>query len=92
MTMALTRTETKPLRILRINEVLIRQGLPKSSFYEKVKNGLMTRPINLGERSRGWPESEVDEITRALIAGVNTEQIKQLVCELTERRQLPFCA
>lgn len=90
--MASTRTETKPLRILRINEVLQRQGLPKSTFYDKVKSGLMTKPINLGERSRGWPEFEVDEITRAVIAGVNSEKIKQLVCDLTEQRQLAFCA
>ena len=90
--MALTSTETKPLRILRINEVLTRQGLPKSSFYEKVKNQLMTPPVNLGARAVGWPEHEVDEITRALISGANADQIKQLVSELTEQRQQLMCA
>lgn len=90
--MTLTRTETKPLRILRISEVLVRRGLPKSTFYEQVKNQLMTPPVNLGLRSVGWPEYEVDEINRALISGASREQIKQLVCELTEQRQLPFCA
>lgn len=90
--MALTSTVTKPLRILRISEVLTRQGLPKSTFYEKVKNQLMTPPVNLGQRSVGWPEHEVDEITKALISGASTDQIKQLVIELTEQRQLLFCA
>jgi prophage regulatory protein len=90
--MASTRTETKPLRILRINEVLQRQGLPKSTFYEKVKMQLMTPPVSLGARSVGWPEHEVDELNRALIAGASVEQVKQLVCELTEQRQLAFCA
>lgn len=90
--MAPTRTETKPLRILRINEVLQRQGLPKSTFYEKVKNKLMTPPVNLGARAVGWPEHEVDEITRALISGANVEQVKQLVFDLTEQRQQLMCA
>jgi prophage regulatory protein len=90
--MASTRTETKPLRILRINEVLQRQGLPKSTFYEKVKNGFVTKPVSLGARSVGWPESEIDQINRALISGADAEQIKQLVCDLTEQRQLAFCA
>ena len=90
--MALSVTETKPLRILRINEVLQRQGLPKSTFYEKVKNQLMTAPVSLGARSVGWPEHEVNEINKAVIAGANVDQIKQLVCELTEQRQLAFCA
>lgn len=90
--MASTRTETKPLRILRINEVLQRQGLPKSTFYEKVKMQLMTAPVSLGARSVGWPEHEVDEINKALIAGANVDQIKQLVIQLTEQRQFPFRA
>ena len=88
--MSIAVTETKPLKILRINEVLARRGLPKSSFYEQVKNQLMTPPVNLGSRSVGWPEHEVDEINRALISGASIEQLKQLVCDLTKQRQLPF--
>lgn len=90
--MASTSTTTNPLRILRISEVLARQGLPKSTFYEKVKNQLMTPPVNLGQRAVGWPEHEVEEITKALISGASAEQIKQLVVELTAKRQLLFCA
>jgi prophage regulatory protein len=90
--MALIRTESKPLRILRINEVLQRQGLPKSTFYEKVKMRLMTSPVSLGARSVGWPEYEVDEINKALIGGANADQIKTLVIKLTEQRQLLMCA
>ncbi len=88
--MASTKTETKPTVILRINEVLARQGLPKSTFYEKIKNGFITKPVSLGARSVGWPESEIDQINRALISGADAEQIKQLVCDLTAQRQLAF--
>ena len=90
--MALDRTTHKPLVILRINEVLARQGLPKSSFYERIDKKLMTPPVSLGARSVGWPEHEVEQIIRALIAGCDEQQIKQLVAELTAQRQLPFCA
>ncbi|MBA6234067.1 MULTISPECIES: helix-turn-helix transcriptional regulator [unclassified Colwellia] len=89
--MALTRTENKPLRIIRINEVLQRQGLPKSTFYEKVKMQLMTAPVSLGARSVGWPEHEVDEINKALIGGANAEQIRTLVIKLTKQRQQLMC-
>lgn len=52
----------------------------------------MTPPVNLGQRAVGWPEHEVEEVTKALISGASAEQIKQLVVELTAKRQLLFCA
>lgn len=88
--MALTSTETKSLRFMRINEVLHRRGTPKSTFYEQVKKGFMTKPVSLGERSVGWPEHEVDEINKALLSGANGEQIQQLVCDLTEQRKSDY--
>lgn len=90
--MASNRTEIKPLRILRIKEVLDLRGLPKSTFYEHINKGLMTPPVSLAARSVGWPESEIYEINRALVSGANTEQIKQLVVDLIEQRQQLMCA
>jgi len=82
-----SNTTNKTVRILRINEVLERTGLPKSSFYEKVKYQLMTPPINLGSRAVGWPDFEIDEINLALISGADTSTIKQLVNNLIIRRK-----
>ena len=76
----------KTIRILRVNDVLKRTGLPKSSLYEKVKYQLMTPPINLGARAVGWPDFEIDEINRALIAGCSSDEIKALVHELISNR------
>jgi len=90
--MVSNRTTVKQLRILRIKETLDLRGLPRSTFYEHINQGLMTPPVSLGARSVGWPESEVYEINRALISGANTEKIKCLVTELIEQRQQLKCA
>ena len=36
-------------------------ALPKSTIYQKIKEGTFPRPIPLGAKSVGWLESEVDE-------------------------------
>lgn len=81
-----SKTTEKAIRILRVNDVLKRTGLPKSSLYEKVKYQLMTPPINLGARAVGWPDFEIDKINRALIAGCDADEIKVLVNELISNR------
>lgn len=90
--MTLLNVAPKPIRILRIKEVLNLRGLPKSTFYEHISKGLMTRSVNLGERSVGWPEHEVEQINMALVAGATSDQIKELVTELTIQRQALACA
>ncbi|XPF93849.1 helix-turn-helix transcriptional regulator [Colwellia sp. RE-S-Sl-9] len=78
---------TTPLIYLRIGEVTKLCGLPKSSFYEKVKLGLMPPPISLGERSVAWVNFEIEAVNRALLAGVSAQEIKALVMKLVEQRQ-----
>jgi prophage regulatory protein len=46
-------------RILRLAEVLAVTGLSKSSLYRAVREGRFPRPVELGERLRGWRASEV---------------------------------
>ncbi len=48
-------------RILRLREVLSQTGLSRSTLYTLVKANDFPRMINLGPRSVGWLESEVDE-------------------------------
>jgi prophage regulatory protein len=46
--------------ILRLREVLRRLSISRSAFYQLVKSGKFSRPINLGgARSVGWLESDV---------------------------------
>lgn len=84
------KPQEEPTLILRINDVMIRTGLPKSSVYEKVKKEEITAPIPIGTRRVGWPSFEIDEINKALIAGADTQTIKLLVKQLTDARQNLF--
>ena len=47
--------------ILRVHDVLDRLGIGRSTLYEWQARGDFPRAIPLGERARGWLESDVDE-------------------------------
>lgn len=47
-------------RILRMKELPAKVGIQKSLIYELIKKGEFPKPIKLGERARGFRESEVD--------------------------------
>ena len=47
-------------RILRINAVLDRTGLTRSTLYRKVANGTFPPQIKISERCAGWRESAVN--------------------------------
>ncbi len=49
------------IRFLRLPDVKNRTGLSRSSIYAKVKQGIFPKYINLGPRSVGWLESEINE-------------------------------
>ena len=46
--------------ILRLPEVKARTGLSRSTIYLRIAEGKFPPPINLGERSVGWVEAEID--------------------------------
>ena len=46
--------------ILRLPEVKARTGLSRSTIYLRIAEGQFPPPINLGERSVGWVEAEID--------------------------------
>lgn len=74
-------------KILRLSGVLDLRGKSRSSHYEDIKKGCMTPPVSLGGRSVGWPESEIDAINAATIAGKSESEIKTLVKKLVAERQ-----
>lgn len=73
-------------RILRQPAVLDRYGKSRSPFYCDIATGLFTRPVRLGARAVGWPESEVEAIVRARIRGDDDRAIRRLVQQLHEAR------
>ena len=48
-------------RILRIDTVLERTGLSRSTLYRKIERGHFPRQIKISERCAGWRESAVRE-------------------------------
>ena len=60
-------TENSPFRVLRLPEVLARTGLSRSTIYELITKRLFPHPVNLGTRSVGWIEGEINEWIAARI-------------------------
>ena len=68
--------------ILRFPAVKTHTGLSRSTIYLRITQGLWTKPVNLGARSVGWPESEVTALNAARIAGFSESSIRALVQKL----------
>lgn len=49
------------LEILRLPEVKARVGLSRSAIYRLLSLGDFPRPVQLGARSVGWIEDEVEQ-------------------------------
>lgn len=45
--------------IIRLNEVVSKTGLSRSTIYKYIAEGVFPRSVSLGYRSVGWVESEV---------------------------------
>ncbi|MDO8777723.1 MAG: AlpA family phage regulatory protein [Burkholderiaceae bacterium] len=58
-----------------------------ASIYTAIKAGLFTKPVQIGERSVGWPDDEVKAINAARIAGKSDADIKALVNRLHGKRE-----
>ena len=71
------------MSILRMPAVKAETGhASHSSIYTAINDGLFTKPVKIGQRSVGWPDTEVQAINRARIAGKTDAEIKALVDKL----------
>ncbi len=61
-------TGGKNLRIIRLDEVLNKIGLGRSTVYDRIKEGTFPQQVNLGARAVGWLEHEIDEWLMLCIA------------------------
>lgn len=73
--------------ILRLPEVLKRRGVSRSSHYADIKAGRFVKPVKLGLRAQGTPETEVDALVAATIAGKSDTDIHELVVKLEAARK-----
>lgn len=72
-------------RFLRLPQLRESIGLGTTSIYEEIKEERITPPIKLG-RSSVWPEREIAEIQRAIIAGMSEGERRELVKRLVAKR------
>jgi prophage regulatory protein len=73
-------------RILRRPETQTIFGLGKGTIRNRIIDGLLPPPIDLGGRAVGWIEYECLSVLDAMIAGKSAVQIKALVQELIANR------
>ena len=75
------------MQILRMQAVKAETGHKShASIYSAVREGLFTKPVQIGPRAVGWPFDEVRAINAARIAGLNDGDIKALVNRLWARQ------
>ena len=75
------------MSILRMPSVKVEMGhRSHASIYTAIKAGLFTKPVQIGQRSVGWPSNEVQAINAARIAGKSETEIKELVNRLHAKR------
>lgn len=58
----------KSLRLIRMSEVLRRNGLGRTATYALIARGEFPAPVKSGRASR-WVEGEIDEWIRQLMRG-----------------------
>ena len=62
----------------------------KTGIYNRVKEGVFTKSVPIGQRITGWPDHEVETIVAAQVAGQTPEQIRGLVKSLHAQRAEHF--
>jgi prophage regulatory protein len=74
------------MEMLKLGKVAERIRGCKNTARNRVKEGLLTRPVKFGPSISVWPEEEVDAIVNARIAGADDAEVRELVAQLHARR------
>lgn len=75
------------VNMVRTPAAFKRLGVGKSQGYERIQQGLLPRPVKVGERASALPDFEVEAVIRAQIAGVSNADLRKLVLRLHEQRK-----
>lgn len=73
---------------IRIGEALRITGLPRSSFYAQVADGIMPSMLKIGPRAAAVPLHEIEAVQRLRLSGVDDAQVRALVSRLLSERNL----
>ena len=74
-------------KIQRLPAIITDSGLSRSTIYQRITQGLMTKPVSLGSRAVGWPSGDVAAINAARIAGKSDDEVRALVVKLEAARK-----
>lgn len=74
-------------QIIRVAAVLSYSGHKSPSALDNsVKAGTWTKPVRIGPKAVGWPQSECEAINRARIGGKTVDEVRELVTRLHAQR------
>ncbi|EKA7413593.1 AlpA family transcriptional regulator [Vibrio parahaemolyticus] len=59
----------RPMRFLKLKEVMQKTALSRSAIYRKMNDGEFPKSISLGDRAVDWVEGEVDEWMEECLMG-----------------------
>ncbi|EMA2454568.1 AlpA family transcriptional regulator [Vibrio cholerae] len=58
----------RPMRFLKLKEVMEKTALSRSAIYRKMNEGEFPQSVSLGDRAVAWVESEIDDWMVACLA------------------------
>ncbi|TRN27081.1 transcriptional regulator [Vibrio furnissii] len=58
----------RPMRFLKLKEVMEKTALSRSAIYRKMNDGEFPQSVSLGDRAVAWVESEIDDWMVACLA------------------------
>ena len=62
------------IKFLRLQEVLVRTGLSRSSVYLLINQAKFPAPVKLGRRMSAWVESELDRWLEEKVSARNNSK------------------
>jgi len=71
---------------MRFQKVMDAMAMSRSTVHLRVKQGLLTQPVRLGDRCTVWPEEEISAINAARLALKTNDEIRELVKQLMKNR------
>lgn len=67
------------INLVRTPAAFKRLGVGKSQGYERIQQGLLPRPVKIGARASALPDTEIDAVIRAQLAGASNADLRKLV-------------
>lgn len=85
--MALQENTPQVIKVIRLPDVINQSGLPKTTLFYRINEGLMPPSFSLGGRAVGFIEHEIQAVLATMAAGKSKDEIRALVRYLVEQRQ-----